>query len=114
MSYRAGSEIGENMSCKINQVEAKKMMDKEPDITIVDVRDEEELAEGYIYNSILLPLDEVDKRAEEVLVNKDKPILVYCRSGRRSAIACRILDNKGYKNVYDFGGIIDWPFEKVF
>lgn len=102
------------MSCKINQVEAKKMMDTAPDITIVDVRDEEELAEGYIYNSVLIPLDEINERAESILRDKDKPVLVYCRSGRRSAIACRILDNMGYKNVYDFGGIIDWPFEKVF
>lgn len=102
------------MSCKINQVEAKKMMDSAENITIVDVRDEEELAEGYIYNSILMPLDTVKDKAEEIIKDKDKPVLVYCRSGRRSAIACRILDRLGYKNVYDFGGIIDWPFEKVF
>ena len=102
------------MSCKINQVEAKKIMDSDEDITIVDVRDEEELAEGYIYDSVLIPLDTVREKAEEIIKDKDKPVLVYCRSGRRSAIACRILDSLGYRNVYDFGGIIDWPFEKVF
>ncbi len=102
------------MSCKINQVEAKKIMDSDEDITIVDVRDEEELAEGYIYDSVLIPLDTVREKAEEIIKDKDKTVLVYCRSGRRSAIACRILDSLGYKNVYDFGGIIDWPFEKVF
>ncbi len=102
------------MSCKINQAEAKKMMDNDPNIAIVDVRDEDELAEGYIYNSVLIPLDEIRAKAEEILKDKDMPVLVYCRSGRRSAIACRLLDNMGYKNVFDFGGIIDWPFEKVF
>ena len=102
------------MSCKINQVEAKKIMDSDEDITIVDVRDEEELAEGYIYDSVLIPLDTVREKAEEIIKDKDKTVHVYCRSGRRSAIACRILDSLGYKNVYDFGGIIDWPFEKVF
>ncbi len=90
------------------------MMDSSKDVTIIDVRDEEELAEGYIYNSVLIPLDTVKDKAESIIKDKDKPVLVYCRSGRRSAIACRILDSLGYKNVYDFGGIIDWPFEKVF
>ena len=85
-------------------------------VSVVHLRvvGEEELAEGYIYDSVLIPLDTVREKAEEIIKDKDKTVLVYCRSGRRSAIACRILDSLGYKNVYDFGGIIDWPFEKVF
>ena len=41
----------------------------------------------------------------------DKTILVYCRSGRRSKDASMKLVDIGYKNIYDFGGIIDWPYE---
>lgn len=97
----------------ITPVEAKKIIDENMNIEIVDVRDEDELVEGYIENSILIPLDTFKKNAEIKLKDKNKKILVYCRSGRRSAMACDILDELGYSDVYDFGGIIDWPFEKV-
>lgn len=97
----------------IGAVEAKKIMETSSDITIVDVRDEDELVEGYIENSLLIPLDKIEEEVENEILDKDKMILVYCRSGRRSAIACNIMDNLGYTNVYDFGGIIDWPFEKI-
>ncbi len=97
----------------ITPVEAKKIMDENSSITIVDVREEDELVEGYIENSVLIPLDTIKDNAEKILKDKDALILVYCRSGRRSAMACDILDELGYKNVYDFGGIIDWPFERI-
>lgn len=97
----------------INPVEAKKIIDEKNDIYIVDVREKEELAEGYIENSILIPLDTLRENAEIKLRDKNKSILVYCRSGRRSAMACDILDKLGYTDVYDLGGIINWPFEIV-
>ena len=97
----------------ISPVEAKKIMHENSDIVIVDVREEEEMAEGYIEGAVLIPLDTVESDIENKIQDKDKTILVYCRSGRRSAIACDIMDSLGYKNVYDFGGIIDWPFERV-
>lgn len=97
----------------ISPVEAKKIMNESSDIVIVDVREEEEMAEGYIEGALLIPLDTVESEVENKITDKDKTILVYCRSGRRSAIACDIMDSLGYKNVYDFGGIIDWPFERV-
>ncbi|MEI3162364.1 MAG: rhodanese-like domain-containing protein [Lachnospirales bacterium] len=97
----------------INAVDAKKIIDENTDVAIVDVREEDELVEGYIENSILIPLDTVESQAENILKDKNQTILVYCRSGRRSAMACDVLDNLGYTDVYDFGGIIDWPFEKV-
>lgn len=97
----------------ITPVEAKKIINENMNIEIVDVRDEDELVEGYIENSILIPLDTFEENAEIKLKDKNKKILVYCRSGRRSAMACEILDKLGYSDVYDFGGIINWPFEKV-
>lgn len=97
----------------ISPVEAKKIMDENNDIVILDVREEDELIEGFIENSILIPLDTLESNAEDKIEDKNITILVYCRSGRRSAMACDILDSLGYTDVYDFGGIIDWPFEKV-
>ena len=46
-----------------------------------------------------------------MLSDKDKLILVYCRSGRRSKIAAESLAKLGYTNVKEFGGIIDWSYE---
>ncbi len=43
----------------------------------------------------------------------DAVILVYCRSGVRSEAASKALIELGYSNVYDFGGIIDWPYDTV-
>ena len=61
-----------------------------------------------------VPLDAIDaKTAEEVAPDKDAPVLVYCRSGVRSAEAAQKLSDLGYAQVYDFGGILDWPYATV-
>lgn len=97
---------------KINQVEAKAIID-EGRAVIVDVREEDELDEGYIEGSILVPLSDFDNIAKKRLTDKNAEYLIYCRSGRRSAIAAKRLIELGYKNVLDFGGIMDWQFEIV-
>ena len=64
-------------------------------------------------NAVLLPVNDIAVKAEEVLTDKDAKILVYCRSGNRSAAASKELIKMGYTNVFDFGGIISWPYEIV-
>lgn len=97
---------------KINPVEAKAIMDRGGDI-IVDVREEDELEEGYIEGSILVPMSDFDNTVLKLLKDKNAEYLVYCRSGKRSKEAAKRLIQLGYKNVLDFGGIMDWPFEIV-
>ncbi|GAA0107157.1 MULTISPECIES: rhodanese-like domain-containing protein [Clostridium] len=96
----------------IDAQEAKKEMEKN-EVIILDVRSEEEYNSGHIENSILIPIDKLEEEAENILNDKNKKILVYCRSGNRSKKASNILLEKGYTNVYDFGGIKDWPYEIV-
>ena len=98
---------------QITPDEAKKIMDTERGYIILDVRTEEEFAEGHIEGAILIPDYEVADKAESILNDKDQLILVYCRSGRRSKIASEELVNLEYTNVKEFGGIIDWPYEVV-
>ena len=98
---------------QITPQQAKEIMDTEADYIIIDARTEEEFAEGYIENAILIPEYEIAGRAEKELPDKDALILVYCRSGRRSKIASEELVKLGYTNVKEFGGIIDWPYEVV-
>ncbi len=98
---------------QISAEQAKEIMDTEQDYIIIDARTEEEFAQGYIENAILIPEYEITERAEKELPDKDALILVYCRSGRRSKIASEQLVKLGYTNVKEFGGIIDWPYEVV-
>ncbi len=91
----------------VSSVEAEKMMNE--GAMILDVRTEEERIDGYIEGSILIPHDQISQYIELLPDDKDKTILVYCRTGRRSEIAAQELANLGYTQVYDFGGIItDW------
>jgi len=83
------------------------------DVVILDVRTQEEFEGGHIRNAVLLPYDEIRERAESVIPEKSRTILVYCRSGRRSEVASRTLIDMGYTDVYDFGGILDWPGDVV-
>lgn len=97
---------------KITAEEAKAMIDQ-GDVIILDVRTQQEFEEGHIQDSILLPNDQILVKAESMLADKEATILVYCRSGNRSAQASKDLVKLGYTKVYDFGGIKDWPYEVV-
>ncbi len=85
----------------------QKLNDKAP-IVLLDVRTQEEFDNGHIPGALLLPYDEIDKKALQVLPEKEKEIIIYCRSGRRSAIAKDSLEALGYTNVKDFGGMNRW------
>ncbi len=103
---------GENvMYEQITAEEAKKIMDSSQDYTILDVREQDEFDAGHIPGAILIPYTEIESKSEKRLPDKDKQILVYCRSGRRSKIAADALARLGYTNVKEFGGIIDWLYE---
>ena len=75
---------------------------------LIDVRTLPEYLENRIPDSILMPYDTMMFNIEEVVPDKDTEIIVYCRTGRRSAIAKETLRSMGYTNVKDIGGIIDW------
>ena len=99
----------------ISPQEAKRRIDSGEKIVILDVRTPEEYAEGRIPGAVLLPLEPVDKvttDAETIISDRKTVVFVYCRSGRRSALAAKILIGKGYQNVYDLGGINAWPYDR--
>jgi rhodanese-related sulfurtransferase len=74
--------------------------------TLVDVRTAEEFRDGYIPGAINIDLQQLQNKLNKI--PKDKPVIVYCRSGNRSSFATNILNQAGYTEVYDLGGIIDW------
>lgn len=95
----------------ISAQEAKGYMDKGEDYVLLDVRSRTEYDEGHIPGALLLPHTELCARAGDELPDKAMRILVYCRSGKRSHIAAEELAELGYRHVYDFGGILSWPYD---
>lgn len=96
---------------KITADEAKARMDSGDALLIVDVRTPEEYEGGHIPGAINVPNEGILDEMPVELPDKNAETLVYCRSGRRSSDAAHKLVAMGYTAVYDFGGIIDWPYE---
>ena len=98
---------------RISAEDAYRMMLDTDGYILLDVRSHEEYDVEHIDGAVLIPVDEIGDRAEDELMDKSAVILLYCRSGRRSAAAAHELVGLGYTNVYDFGGIIDWPYDTI-
>ena len=98
---------------QIDGQSALDMMNNETDYIIIDVRTESEYQQGHIKNAINIPNESIDESVSEILTDKDQLLLVYCRSGNRSKQASEKLAKLGYSNIYEFGGISDFPGEIV-
>ena len=99
---------------KVSFAEAKRLLDTLPEKVLLDVREEEEYITGHAVDAVLLPVDTLsDETAAEVIPTLETPVLVYCRSGYRSAIAAHQLDEFGYETVYNIGGLVGWPYGLV-
>jgi rhodanese-related sulfurtransferase len=83
-------------------------------ITLLDVRTKEEiLKDGKIENSILIPVQVLDKNLDKLQPYKNRKLFVYCRSGNRSITASRILSNAGFKAYNIKGGINKWKKKRL-
>ena len=98
---------------KLNFSEAHDMMARR-DVVLLDVREEPEYITGHAIDAELLPVDEITAdTAADLIPSKDTPVMVYCRTGRRSEIAASILEDLGYREIYDMGGLVGWPYGLV-
>jgi len=107
------TNLGSAGAPRISPKEAKKRLETEKGIILLDVRTREEYNRRHIPNSTLLPLAYLSAEAGQVLPDKDAEIFAYCASGSRSTAAVRTLRKLGYTRVYNLGGIADWPYETV-
>lgn len=85
-------------------------------MVLLDVRTPEEYDEEYIPGSILVNLNPPTtfvERVGEIIPNKSMPVILFCRSGLRSQSGAELMKSAGYHEVYNLGGIIDWPYQKV-
>ncbi len=80
---------------------------KSANVTLIDVREPYELeTDGVVPNAINIPLGEVPAKMDEIQ-QLDTPIVVFCRSGQRSATAAQFLQQNGVENIYNGGGFED-------
>ena len=107
---RFTNKIAKKQPIKLTPAQARQKMTNEQ-VTIIDVRRPDECAGGHIPGAVNLPNETIRHSALAALPDEDAVLLVYCRSGHRSAQAAAKLVRLGYKQVYDFGGLLQWPYE---
>ena len=111
--------VSEPLRMRISGVEAANVFDavslsNHQSAIFVDVRESKEMAGGVINGAYRVPLSNFDKNATQLDKFKDKPVIVYCRSGNRSIGAAGKLRKKGFNKVYSLtGGILAWQKEKL-
>ena len=97
---------------EITPTELRQRMDQEQPLVLLDVREpfEREIADLPDYGQRLIPMGEIPDRLEEL--DPDDPIVVYCRSGGRSARIVQFLRASGFSNVLNLkGGVLGWRAE---
>ena len=99
--------VGKDRYCEIPVGEAYRLISAQE--IMEDRRTREEYNGGHIENAVLLSNESAGSETPEALPDKEATLLVYCRSKDAAQKLLRL----GYQSVYDFGGIIDWPYELV-
>jgi adenylyltransferase/sulfurtransferase len=98
---RQGSEVSVE--------EAHQLLQKEEPVVLLDIREKEEVAMGYIKGSTFLPQGLLNEKAENLLPDKDVPVVIYCAGGIRSLAATKLMKEKGYAHVFSMAkGIEGW------
>ena len=93
--------------------EAMKMMKSLSNVLVVDVRTKEEYDKRHIPHALWIPIEDIREGKLDALPDKNRPILLYCWTGRRAEDSAVMLVKYGYRNVYEFGGLVDWTGETV-
>ena len=107
-----GLEQQQHIFKTVSPQEAKNLIDTRRDLLVIDVRGQDELSEGYIAGSTLMPLWDIIKGAQRP--PKDKPILLICAVGGRSLALGQLMSRNGWNEVYNLkGGISAWKEAKL-
>ncbi|UOR11869.1 rhodanese-like domain-containing protein [Halobacillus amylolyticus] len=98
---------------EISADELQKSLDNNTDVTIIDVREDEEVAQGVIPTAKHIPLGNIPEAVGNL--DPDKEYVMVCRSGRRSMNASEYLKGNGFEHVKNLeGGMLAWNGELVF
>lgn len=90
----------------IDAKQAIQLLENDTNVTLLDVRTIQEYKEGHLRDATLIPVQALDKNLDMLKQDKNKKIIVYCRTGSRSVSASRILEENGFTPLNVKGGII--------
>jgi rhodanese-related sulfurtransferase len=108
MTFFNEMKIATQRFASLTPAGAVNLMNQE-DVVVLDVREPSEIVGGKIAKAVQVPASSLSKRVGELEKHKGKTILVYCKTGARSAAACRELSKHGFDKVYSLnGGILAW------
>lgn len=93
---------------QIDPHKAIEMINREEGV-VVDVRPMNDYSDGHIINSINIPANSLKNQMKSLEKHKDKPVIVACRSGAQSSMACKQLRKEGFEKVFNLrGGVLAW------
>ncbi|MCB0062418.1 MAG: molybdopterin-synthase adenylyltransferase MoeB [Caldilineaceae bacterium] len=102
-------KLAKSQITEISAQDLKGRMEAGEDMTVVDIREREEFVQGYIPDAIFIPRGHLELQIEQHQQDREKPVVVYCAGGVRSALAARNLKEMGYENVISLiGGFNGW------
>ena len=106
----ACTRAGDSPVKEITVEQVKMKIADSADVVLLDVRTEGEFKGnlGHLPGAVLIPIQELENRLNELDEYKNKEIIVYCRSGNRSGTGAQILNEKGFNAVNMLGGMIEW------
>ena len=99
----------------LTQEEWTEQLAKDANAVILDVRTDNEVADGIIPNAIHIDIYKGQEFINEIEeLDKDKSYYVYCRSGNRSGQACNIMEQLGFENTFNLeGGMLEWTGDVI-
>lgn len=113
ISFFACKESSKSEISKVITVEeAHRALASDMEYQLIDVRTVDEFKEGHLPGAVNICVTDDNFEKQLIHLDKNKPVYLYCRSGKRSARAAEILTQKGFKEIYDVkGGIQKWQEE---
>lgn len=90
----------------ITPEELEKLLETEDTLNLIDVREDEEVAEGMILGAVHIPMGEIPEHLDKLDINQE--YIIICRSGGRSGRTCDYLNELGYKVTNMVGGMLKW------
>ena len=102
-------QLAKSQITEISAGQLKQRLDAGESLTVVDVRERDEFVQGHLPDAVFIPRGFLELQIEQHQPNRDKPIVLYCAGGVRSALAARNLQEMGYNNVISLiGGFNGW------
>ncbi len=98
---------------EVSPTEAVSLINKEKAV-VLDVRPASDFKNGHLTNAINIPFQSLSEQSKKISKYKNKPLIVYCKSGNFSAQACKKLEKEGFETIHNLrGGVMAWERDNL-